>query len=94
MKSFVCTEPECSRSEGFATRNDLERHKKGVHRLKPEVGPSTGYICVLCKRESSKKPQKYWPRKDNFKAHIIRKHKPQTDDEQEMERVVKGIIEE
>lgn len=77
-KPFLCAQPGCQRAqrrEGFATRNDLERHKKSVHRADPLVGKKSGYICYACPRPSPGTKEKWWPRLDNFKAHIQRKHK-------------------
>ncbi|KAF2722465.1 hypothetical protein K431DRAFT_44607 [Polychaeton citri CBS 116435] len=56
------------------TVNDLERHKKAVHNLKPRVGSSVGYVCSVC-QTTGIGDAKWWPRLDNFKAHILRKHK-------------------
>lgn len=64
----------CTRKDGFATLNDLERHKKSVHALKPAVGNPAGYICRACMQQSDGKETKFWPRRDNYKAHIKRKH--------------------
>lgn len=58
--------------EGFGTPNDLERHRKSVHRRFPTVGKNTAYICQACPQDD--KHSKHWPRLDNFKAHINRKH--------------------
>lgn len=58
------------RQDGFATRNDLERHRKGVHGLVPRVGPKGGYICSECLDSQDDKAGKWWPRKDNFKNHV------------------------
>ncbi|KAF2862084.1 hypothetical protein K470DRAFT_213737 [Piedraia hortae CBS 480.64] len=73
MKPFKCDEPDCSRTSGFATRNDLERHRFSVHRLRPLAGPLNGFICAACPPNVGHQP-KFWPRRDNFKAHIRRKH--------------------
>ncbi|KXT07414.1 hypothetical protein AC578_418 [Pseudocercospora eumusae] len=78
-RPFRCEEHGCSRKEGFATVNDRERHRKSVHNLRPTVGNSIGYICAACARNGSK-DNKFWPRRDNFKAHIKRKHKDEWDE--------------
>lgn len=65
----------CTRQEGFATQNDLQRHRKAVHGLNPTVGKKTGYICAACGPGSAGSSPKFWPRRDNFKAHCNRKHK-------------------
>ncbi|KAK3068707.1 hypothetical protein LTR53_013494 [Teratosphaeriaceae sp. CCFEE 6253] len=73
LKPFVCQELNCSRQEGFATQNDLQRHRGSVHHMTPLVGRQDGYVCIACTPELGK-PPKFWPRKDNFKAHVKRKH--------------------
>ncbi|KAL2017638.1 hypothetical protein VTK56DRAFT_1906 [Thermocarpiscus australiensis] len=70
-RPYKCDVPGCAKAaEGFSTNNDLERHKKCVHKLrKPD---ETVYRCYLgpCKD----KP-KDWPRQDNFRQHLKRKHR-------------------
>ncbi|EME50190.1 hypothetical protein DOTSEDRAFT_68902 [Dothistroma septosporum NZE10] len=72
-KPYRCGKTECNRKDGFATVNDLERHKKSVHKLLPRVGNPAGYICAACQVDAGGQ-RKFWPRRDNFKAHIKRKH--------------------
>ncbi|KAF2172480.1 hypothetical protein M409DRAFT_50172 [Zasmidium cellare ATCC 36951] len=74
VKPHLCEEPNCERTKGFATINDLERHKKSVHSLLPSVGSAAGYICAACPVPDGGSQRKFWPRRDNFKAHIKRKH--------------------
>ncbi|KAF2718150.1 hypothetical protein K431DRAFT_306277 [Polychaeton citri CBS 116435] len=82
-RPFTCPVVGCKRElDGFSTRNDLERHKKSVHNIKPLVGSKWGYICSSCnppdkQQDAGDTPQKWWPRLDNFKAHIRRKHEDQ-----------------
>ena len=57
----------------FATFNDLERHRKAVHHVRPRVGKTTAYFCQACAPPPGS-ARKEWPRLDNFKAHIKRKH--------------------
>jgi hypothetical protein len=69
-KVFLCDVPGCKRrGKGFGTTNDLERHKKSVHKIDHRKG---SYLCAssACKTKS-----KIWPRLDNFKQHIERMHK-------------------
>lgn len=70
-KLFKCDIPNCARKEGFGTINDLARHKKCVHNEEPERGPKMMYMCfgTNCPR-----PNKRWPRLDNFKQHLARMH--------------------
>lgn len=69
-KVFYCDVPRCKRrGQGFGTSNDLERHKKSVHKI--------GLLekSYQCAAESCKTKTKIWPRLDNFKQHIDRMHK-------------------
>ncbi|KAJ5180422.1 hypothetical protein N7492_003632 [Penicillium capsulatum] len=70
-KSFKCDEPNCPRKEGFGTINDLARHKKCVHNKEPERGPKMMYLCF---GKNCPRPNKRWPRLDNFKQHLSRMH--------------------
>ncbi|GAB1741383.1 hypothetical protein NU219Hw_g6618t1 [Hortaea werneckii] len=69
-----CPEPGCKRKQGFATKNDLERHRKSVHGKTPKVGMKRGYVCKGCPPVPEGHKVKFWPRRDNFKAHAVRKH--------------------
>ncbi|KAJ5253777.1 hypothetical protein N7524_010957 [Penicillium chrysogenum] len=70
-KLFKCDVPNCPRKDGFGTINDLARHKICVHNKEPERGPKMIYMCfgTICPR-----PNKQWPRLDNFKQHLNRMH--------------------
>lgn len=68
-KPFKCDIPNCSRAtQGFTTTNDLERHKKSVHRIGLR---SKSYQCAST---NCKNKEKIWPRLDNFRQHIDRMH--------------------
>ncbi|KAH5065275.1 hypothetical protein HBI26_200150 [Parastagonospora nodorum] len=70
LKVFYCDVPKCKRKgQGFGTTNDLERHKKSVHRIGLH---EKSYQCAA---ESCKNKTKIWPRLDNFKQHIERMHR-------------------
>ncbi len=86
-KPFRCREPGCTRTQGFATENDLQRHRKSVHGASPRIGNKIGYICVACPEPSDGTTRKWWPRLDNFKAHIRRKHQD-ADEEQLIQQYV------
>ncbi|KAL1965978.1 hypothetical protein VTN77DRAFT_4918 [Rasamsonia byssochlamydoides] len=77
-REWKCDEPHCTRKEGFGTINDLERHKKCVHRKIPDRGPKKVYMCFgkNCRRSSKK-----WPRLDNFRQHLQRVHPKENADE-------------
>ncbi|KAM3415704.1 hypothetical protein BST61_g9218 [Cercospora zeina] len=75
FKRWKCEAIGCTRNEGFATLNDLERHRKSVHSLRPSVGSPLGYICQACVQAPGGRDRKFWPRRDNFKAHIRRRHR-------------------
>jgi hypothetical protein len=70
-KEHVCEELGCTRTEGFATINDLERHQKSVHKIQPAHGQSREYKCF---GNSCPKHEREWPRFDNFKQHLKRMH--------------------
>ncbi len=75
-KEYKCTVPGCKgESEGFSTKNDLDRHNLCVHDIR--TGNEVFYRCNVgpCKDKI-----KDWPRKDNFKSHLKRKHKLQNVD--------------
>ncbi|XPS70618.1 hypothetical protein M3J07_002823 [Ascochyta lentis] len=70
-KAFVCTEQGCKRDgKGFATVNDLDRHKKSVHKIDSHKTKS-----YRCAHDECRNKTKIWPRLDNFKQHIARMHK-------------------
>lgn len=66
-----CDIPGCSRVDGFSTINDLQRHKKSKH----GIGIDTITTSFKCASPSCKNQAKIWPRRDNFKQHILRMHK-------------------
>ncbi|TLS28135.1 hypothetical protein PpBr36_01986 [Pyricularia pennisetigena] len=84
-KMHFCKEPGCLRKEGFSTQNDLDRHKRSKHPASHATGRR--YRCHLgaCKN----KPKK-WPRADNFRQHLKRRHK----DEIEYDDLEQFIVEE
>ncbi|KAE8144170.1 hypothetical protein BDV25DRAFT_167505 [Aspergillus avenaceus] len=71
QKSHKCNEPGCTRKEGFGTINDLWRHRKCVHKQEPERGPKVVYKCF---GRNCTRPEKEWPRLDNFRQHLSRLH--------------------
>ncbi|KAL2196451.1 hypothetical protein P885DRAFT_37600 [Corynascus similis CBS 632.67] len=69
-RPYRCTVPGCRKADnGFATKNDLDRHTKSVHKL--HNGDETVYRCNV--GQCKDKP-KDWPRLDNFRQHLKRKH--------------------
>ena len=66
-KPFKCDVPSCNRTEGFTTKNDLDRHKKSIHAV--QSGKS-----FMCAAPHCAKKNKIWPRADNFRQHIHRLH--------------------
>jgi hypothetical protein len=71
-KPHLCTYPDCSRSaNGFASNNDLVRHKRTVH------GEMQNGRTFICHHDACAKKDKYWPRADNFRSHLLRVHKLQ-----------------
>ncbi|KAF3001516.1 hypothetical protein E8E13_009221 [Curvularia kusanoi] len=71
VKNFMCTERGCKRAgQGFSTINDLDRHRKSVHKI--GVTKSKSYKCAAADCGNK---DKIWPRLDNFKQHVQRMHK-------------------
>ncbi|KAI9702111.1 MAG: hypothetical protein M1836_001455 [Candelina mexicana] len=70
-RPFVCDESGCTRKEGFSTSNDLDRHKKSVHKITPKRGSQKSYRCFSA---GCKTKDKLWPRLDNFRQHLQRMH--------------------
>jgi hypothetical protein len=69
-KPFMCDVLGCKRvGQGFTTVNDLDRHKKSVHRVNVLA---KSYQCAS---KTCRNKEKLWPRLDNFKQHIERMHK-------------------
>lgn len=69
-RPHCCTYANCAKSRrGFSTANDLARHKASVHK---EAG--IGYKCQHedCARAAQPKT---WPRKDNFRTHLLKVHR-------------------
>ena len=63
---------ERSRCEkAFATKNELERHRKSVHYCIPEVGPKEWFKCPI---EGCKIAERLWPRRDNLLVHMKQSH--------------------
>ncbi|KAF1842674.1 uncharacterized protein K460DRAFT_407069 [Cucurbitaria berberidis CBS 394.84] len=75
-KPFKCDIPNCKRDgQGFTTINDLDRHKKSVHRIGLRTNKS-----YQCASPNCRSKEKIWPRLDNFKQHIERLHKDEDED--------------
>ena len=64
-----CTINGCPRKDGFSTVNDLNRHLKSRHSV--PVPGSKDYKCLV---SGCSKPDKIWPRLDNFRQHAVRMH--------------------
>lgn len=90
-KNFICTFPACKRGKkGFGTKNDLDRHRKAIHHL--DLGPG-GLKSYKCAAQHCEKPEKIWPRFDNFKQHVIRLHKDEhQDDRVTIEDIIKRYV--
>lgn len=69
-KRFRCDVAGCKKIDGFATLNDLDRHRKSVHGAYDIEDPV--WKCFV---EGCKSREKIWPRQDNFKAHLERMHR-------------------
>ncbi|CCC08890.1 hypothetical protein SMACR_07526 [Sordaria macrospora] len=68
-KPHHCTQPGCSRGQGFSTKNDLQRHIASVHKMHTLV-----YHCRHGNCPNKSKKEKDWPRADNFRQHLRRVH--------------------
>ncbi|KAG5914991.1 hypothetical protein E4U42_000212 [Claviceps africana] len=75
-KPHKCCFRNCTK--GFATQNDLDRHKRTVHRREfLDKRNTILYECLHCKDQRGKsnaRKKTEWPRKDNFLAHLDRIH--------------------
>ena len=71
LKPFKCQVPGCTRTEGFSTKNDLERHQKSIHKLAVRSSFDRSF---KCQGRNCHKSDKIWPRLDNFKSHCSRMH--------------------
>ena len=68
---YACTVEDCSRSsKGFDTIGDLNRHLNTVHKILVGGAPRV-YRCFAA---GCSKPEKDWPRKDNFRFHLKKSH--------------------
>ncbi|KAL8902548.1 MAG: hypothetical protein Q9207_004604 [Kuettlingeria erythrocarpa] len=70
-KPFKCEVPGCSKVDGFSTNNDLDRHKKSVHKIMPKNSSDRSFRCAA---RNCPKHEKIWPRLDNFRQHCLRIH--------------------
>ena len=73
LKPYKCDYGDCNRrGHGFSTRNDLDRHRKSLHKVAPKTSTDKTFMCVAptCKNKS-----KTWPRADNFRQHCLRLHR-------------------
>lgn len=77
-KPFKCDVPGCSKVDGFSTNNDLDRHKKSVHKIMPKNSTDRSFRCAA---RNCPKKEKIWPRLDNFRQHCIRIHQEEDCDE-------------
>ncbi|KAI1293961.1 hypothetical protein F5Y03DRAFT_411169 [Xylaria venustula] len=82
-KPFKCDVKNCSRTQGFSTTNDLDRHKRSVHPGSQTFG--NRYVCQI---GACKSKDKVWPRADNFKAHLKRVHNKEIVTEEDLESCI------
>lgn len=75
-KPYHCRARDCSRSEGFGTPNDVDRHMRSCH---PEL--SSNGKCYRCTVANCRNKDKKWPRADNFRQHLKRVHNIQPEDD-------------
>ncbi|KAL8392058.1 hypothetical protein RB595_002312 [Gaeumannomyces hyphopodioides] len=65
-----CNVANCTRTKGFGTANDLARHIRSRH---PEIDAQGHFY--KCNLGPCANGRKRWPRADNFRQHLLRKHK-------------------
>ncbi|KAL9101685.1 MAG: hypothetical protein Q9163_003089 [Psora crenata] len=72
LKPFKCEYANCSRQNlGFSTRNDLDRHRKSIHKVAPGTSTDKTFMCAA---PNCRNKDKRWPRADNFRQHCLRLH--------------------
>jgi len=81
-RPYKCTVADCTHSNGFSSKGDLERHKTAKHRqLLPHEAATRPsnllYYCpeLSCHRSYSLSSNNPFTRKDHLQEHIKRKHK-------------------
>lgn len=80
---FKCDYENCPRyTRGFATVNDLYRHKKSVHG--ENARGSKYYKCFAPNCPKADRP---WPRLDNFRQHLNRMH-----DDQDVDELIQRLV--
>ncbi len=70
-RPYKCQELGCTKKDGFSTNNDLERHRKSVHKIAPKNSSDRSFRCAA---PNCTKREKIWPRLDNFRQHCMRMH--------------------
>ncbi|KAI4278719.1 MAG: hypothetical protein LQ337_000828 [Flavoplaca oasis] len=78
-KPYKCDVLNCQKNDGFSTNNDLDRHKKSVHKIMPTNSNDRSFRCAAL---NCPKREKIWPRLDNFRQHCKRIH-PEVQDSSE-----------
>ena len=78
MKPYRCIVTGCQRRDGFSTRNDLDRHRKSLHKIATRNKTDKTYRCAA---PNCNKKAKIWPRLDNFRQHCARTHRDLPTDE-------------
>lgn len=69
-RPHLCEVANCARTQGFSTANDLARHMRSRH---PETNAQGHFY--KCNLGPCANGSKRWPRADNFRQHLLRKHK-------------------
>ncbi|KAH6949048.1 hypothetical protein BKA56DRAFT_622095 [Ilyonectria sp. MPI-CAGE-AT-0026] len=86
-KPFYCDAKGCNRTEGFSSKNDLDRHKRSVHSDLEVSGPR--YICRLGQCAAVKEDEpKTWPRADNFRSHLRHIHQKEHSRNDDLEEYI------
>ncbi|KAL8899904.1 MAG: hypothetical protein Q9192_001346 [Flavoplaca navasiana] len=87
---LTCPHQECgvvskNQSE-HSTNNDLDRHKKSVHKIMPTNSNDRSFRCAAL---NCPKREKIWPRLDNFRQHCKRIHPEVQESSEKLDELVR-----
>lgn len=89
VKPYKCDVPGCSKNDGFSTNNDLDRHKKSVHKIMPTNSNDRSFRCAAL---NCPKREKIWPRLDNFRQHCKRIHPEVQESSEKLDELVRKSV--
>lgn len=89
-KPYICEVQGCSRTEGFSTTNDLDRHTRSKHpSVLLENASAKKFRCHV---PGCKSKDKAWPRLDNFRSHLKRVHQSQLGSEEAFDQMIRRYV--